>query len=243
VGRLAGAVRAGDADTAVEVLRAGGAGVRWLELPDALAVPGLGGLRDPLRRWVGRVAAAARRGDDQGAVAALDELRVLCAHRHGPFGVSAWNERLAGWLAATHGLDARRGWFPGQPVLVTANDPRNGLSNGDTGVVVRTGTELAVAFGPSDPPRRVPPARLAAADTTFALTIHKSQGSEYDHAVVVLPPASSPLLTRELLYTGITRARRELTVVGTEEAVRAAVGRPVARASGLRRLLWNPSGA
>jgi exodeoxyribonuclease V alpha subunit len=88
---------------------------------------------------------------------------------------------------------------------------------------------------------RIAPTRLSAVETVFAMTVHKSQGSQFDTAAVVLPPPSSRLLTRELLYTGVTRARTRLIVAGTEEAVRAAVDRPVARASGLRRRLWGPT--
>ena len=82
------------------------------------------------------------------------------------------------------------------------------------------------------------PTRLAAVDTVYAMTIHKSQGSQFDTAAVLLPDPTSPILTRELLYTAVTRARERLILVGTEEAVRAAVARPVARASGLRWRLW-----
>jgi exodeoxyribonuclease V alpha subunit len=84
----------------------------------------------------------------------------------------------------------------------------------------------------------VSPARLGAVDTVFAMTVHKGQGSQFDTVAVVLPPPSSPLLTRELLYTAVTRARRQAILVGTEASVRTAVTRPIARASGLRRRLW-----
>ena len=86
------------------------------------------------------------------------------------------------------------------------------------------------------------PLRLGAVETVYAMTIHKSQGSQFDTAAILLPPPSSRILTRELLYTAVTRARERLVVVGTEEAVRVAVGRPVARASGLRGRLWGVPG-
>ena len=82
------------------------------------------------------------------------------------------------------------------------------------------------------------PSRLAAVDTVYAMTVHKSQGSQFDTAAVLLPDASSPILTRELLYTAVTRARERLILVGSEAVLRAAIARPVARASGLRRRLW-----
>jgi exodeoxyribonuclease V alpha subunit len=117
------------------------------------------------------------------------------------------------------------------------------LFNGDTGVTMAGGDEAAsrvfVAFDDSSgQPRRVSPSRLGGVETVYAMTVHKSQGSEFNRVTLLLPPASSRLLTRELLYTAVTRAKRSLLVVGTEEAVRAAVNRPIARASGLTERLW-----
>jgi exodeoxyribonuclease V alpha subunit len=120
-------------------------------------------------------------------------------------------------------------------VLVTANDYDIGLYNGDTGVVVETPGGLRVAFpGRAEP---LAPSRLAEVATVHAMTVHRGQGSQFARVTVVLPPADSPLLTRELLYTAVTRAREVVRVVGSEAAVRAAVGRPVSRASGLRHRL------
>ncbi|MGZ8650319.1 MAG: ATP-binding domain-containing protein, partial [Solirubrobacteraceae bacterium] len=134
------------------------------------------------------------------------------------------------------------------PLLATANDYGIGLFNGDTGVVVAAAGEaraatggtsgLVAAFESGGRVLEIAPSRLSAVETVFAMTVHKSQGSQFDTAAVVLPPPSWRLLTRELLYTAVTRARTRLIVVGTEEAIRAAVARPVARASGLRERLW-----
>jgi exodeoxyribonuclease V alpha subunit len=122
---------------------------------------------------------------------------------------------------------------------VTENDYGLGLYNGDTGVIVSTQEGVAAAFRRRGELLTLPPTRLAAIDTVFAMTVHKSQGSQYDTAAVLLPDPSSRVLTRELLYTAVTRARRELVLVGTEAAVRAAVERPIARASGLGARLWD----
>ena len=131
-------------------------------------------------------------------------------------------------------------WYAGRPLLATANDYGIGLFNGDTGVVVaREG--LVAAFERGGRVLEIAPSRLSAVETVFAMTVHKSQGSQFDTAAVVLPPPSSRLLTRELLYTAVTRARTRLIVAGTEEAIRAAVARPVARASGLGARLWAPT--
>jgi len=124
-------------------------------------------------------------------------------------------------------------------LMVTANDYLNDVFNGDVGVVVRVAgvggrpARPQVAFDGVDGARLIDPTRLDRLETQWAMTIHKSQGSEFDHVVVALPEPPSPILTRELLYTAVTRAKRAVTVIASEAAVRAAVGRPVARASGL----------
>ena len=126
------------------------------------------------------------------------------------------------------------GWYLGRPVVVTENDYSLDLFNGDTGVAVaRAEGGLSVAFRRAGTVVTVSPARLAAVQTAFAMTAHRAQGSEFDQVVVLLPAPTSRVLTRELLFTAVTRARRQLVLVGTEESVRAALRRPIARASGL----------
>jgi exodeoxyribonuclease V alpha subunit len=224
IAELAEAIRRGDGDAAVAALR----GVTWIA-DDAL---------DPVReaavRAARRVTEAARAGDAMGAIDALGSFRLLCAHRRGPYGVSGWTELIEAWL----GHDAT-GWYVGRPLLVTENDYGLRLYNGDTGVVIEAGDgQVSAAFERGGRIVEFSPTRLAAVDTVYAMTVHKSQGSQFDTAAVLLPDPSSPILTRELLYTAVTRAREELILVGSEEAVRAAVARPVARASGLRSRLW-----
>jgi exodeoxyribonuclease V alpha subunit len=203
-------------------------------------------LRSRITTWTGQLVATARRGDRAGALAELARHRVLCAHRRGAGGVSEWNDLIERWLnddwpeVATEGT-----WFAGRPVLVTANDYSLRLFNGDTGVAVAdpgdAATRVGVAFDDGGgPPRRVSPSRLADVETVYAMTVHKSQGSEFDEVTLLLPPSASRLLTRELLYTAVTRAKQGLLVVGTEDAIRVAVNRPIARASGLTDRLWGP---
>ncbi len=165
---------------------------------------------------------------------------MLCAHRRGPQGVATWTAEIESWLAAEVGdLRTDDRWYAGRSLLVTENDYELGLYNGDTGVVVQAGPDrLMAAFERRGEVLQFSPTRLAAVDTVYAMTIHKSQGSQFDTAAVLLPGPASRILTRELLYTAATRARRRLVVAGTEEAVRTAVGRPVARASGLGWRLW-----
>jgi exodeoxyribonuclease V alpha subunit len=153
--------------------------------------------------------------------------------------VATWTAQVEAWL----GAPGDGGWYPGRPLLMTENDYELLLYNGDTGVVVEGGDgRLTAAFAGRDGVRRFSPSRLGAVETVHAMTVHKSQGSQFDTAAVLLPPPESRILTRELLYTAVTRARRQLLLVGTEDAVRAAVARPVARASGLRGRLWGNPG-
>jgi exodeoxyribonuclease V alpha subunit len=186
---------------------------------------------------------AAREGRAQDALSALAGFRILCAHRRGPYGVSTWTARTEGWLETElPGLATGERWYPGRPLLVTENDYELGLNNGDTGVVIQDSDRALAAFERGGSVARYSPTRLSAIETVYAMTIHKSQGSQFDAAAVLLPDPESRILTRELLYTAVTRARRELILAGTEESVRAAVGRPVARASGLRRRLGPDGG-
>jgi exodeoxyribonuclease V alpha subunit len=154
--------------------------------------------------------------------------------------VAAWNRRIEEWLAEEVERFAPDGaWYVGRPVIVTANDYSLRLYNGDTGVVVaREEGGVAVAFRRGNEVVTVSPSRLSDVDTVFAMTVHKSQGSEFDEVAIVLPEPASRVLTRELLYTAVTRARRRVILAGSEESVRAAVLRPIGRASGLTTRLW-----
>jgi exodeoxyribonuclease V alpha subunit len=237
VAGFARAVQAGDADAAVALLRGGAADLEFVETDSAAAPEAVRG--DVVDAGTA-LATAARGNDVAAALAVLERHRVLCGHRRGPFGVTRWSREIERWLAEALGpvlgadLASFGEWYPGRPVLVTANDYDTGLYNGDTGVVVATPDGPRVAF-----PARAPlaPSRLAEVATVHAMTVHRGQGSQFARVTVVLPPAESPLLTRELLYTAVTRAREFVRVVGSEAAVRAAVARPVSRASGLRHRL------
>lgn len=190
-----------------------------------------------------RLREAARRGSVEDALAALAAHRLLCAHRAGPRGVASLNRAVETWLAEEDAGVVPGGTYAGRPLLVVRNDPGLGLYNGDTGVVVADaeGTLRAV-FATTGAPRTLAVSRLGDVETMHATTIHKAQGSQAAEVTVVLPEAGSQLLTRELLYTAVTRAQEVVRVVGSEVALRAGVERQVQRASGLRdRLAAAPS--
>jgi exodeoxyribonuclease V alpha subunit len=243
IGALAAAIRAGDADEALQLLRAGAPGVAFVETAgDVASETELSDVRQRAERAGVAVIGAARAGDVPAALAALESHRVLIAHRRGPAGVAHWAPLVEEWVDRAWAAQAREGevndgevWYPGRPLLVTRNDRDTGLYNGDTGVVVTApATGVIAAFGDPARPLLVRPHRLPTVETVHAMTVHRAQGSQFTQVSLVLPPATSPLLTRELLYTAVTRAREAVCVVGTAEAVRAAVQRPVRRASGLR---------
>jgi exodeoxyribonuclease V alpha subunit len=233
---LAAAVRAGDAAGALDVLDRGSAALALEESGPAL--------QQDVVQAATAIRLAALRGDGDAALALLDNHRVLCAHRTGPFGVDAWSRTIERWLAEVPG-DPREGeWYVGRPLLVTANDYALGLFNGDTGVVVRQGDgTVRAVFRRGDGLVHFAPSRFSDVQTVHAMTVHRSQGSQFHRVTVVLPPPDSPLSTREMLYTALTRAQHHVRLIGTADELRAAVDRPAARASGLRlRLAGSRSG-
>jgi exodeoxyribonuclease V alpha subunit len=237
IAALAEAIRSGDPDAVIGALQCGAGDVTWIDtdVGDPAARSALEPVRERAVEAARAVGACARAGDAAGALAALDAFRLLCAHRRGPEGVAAWTALTEDALGDLAGEDR---WYVGRPLLVTDNDYELRLYNGDTGVVLRSAEDRVVAaFEQRGEIVEVSPARLATVDTVYAMTIHKSQGSQFDTAAVLLPAPSSRILTRELLYTAATRARRRLVLAGSEETIRAAVVRPVARASGLRSRL------
>ncbi len=241
IAELAAHVQGGRADRVLALLASGDPHVELVELEDdaRLTEAQLAGVRADVIASGAALHAAAGRGDGREAVAALDAHRLLCAHRRGPRGVAHWSALATGWLAELHPTAPRGdGHWVGEPLLVTSNDYEVGLYNGDTGVVVddqRGG--LVAVFGRGGEPVRVPVARLGDVRTLHALTVHRSQGSQFGAVTVVLPPAASALGTRETVYTAVSRATHHVRLIGSGEALTAAIGRPAARATGLRERL------
>ena len=249
IAELAAATNRGDAEAARALLEAGrgadDAALHLLPLPSAAPLLALAAGAQGHGPFVAllRQRPAADAGFEAWAAAvlrALDGFRLLAALREGPLGVLTLNAQISDRLGFRPGAD---GWFEGRPVMVTRNEPQLGVFNGDVGVALTPpgGGALRVWFLDGATLRSVAAARLAAVETAWAMTVHKSQGSEFGHVALVMPAEDSPVLTREWVYTGITRARRRLTLAGPRPALLAqALARRTRRFSGLGDALRAP---
>jgi exodeoxyribonuclease V alpha subunit len=175
---------------------------------------------------------------------ALERYRVLCAHRRGRYGQVAINAAIEASFREVGLIAPQRERYTGRPILVTQNDQQARLFNGDVGILLEDPAEpsrLHACFRASDGQlREIAAARLPPHESVYAMSVHKSQGSEFDTVAIVLPSEPSPILSRELLYTAITRARSKVVIYGTPAVIGAAIERAVVRASGLREALWEP---
>ena len=238
IGRLARAIVGGDAEAAVAALADDDeAEIDLLALPDAAAFDRLAA--DYAERWCAPIIEAMHDGAAPGGVpAAFPRRRVLCSHHNGRFGVERFNRLVQSRLRELGLAPANEELYPGRPIIITRNDPATGLSNGDTGVVIRSaGGERQVWFpelkARDGGPFLIAPSRLAEHAGFFALSVHRAQGSEYDEVAFVPGPAASPVNTRELFYTAVTRARHKVVVLAGEASIEAAVARTTARVTGL----------
>jgi exodeoxyribonuclease V alpha subunit len=230
---LSDMVKEGDAAAAFDLLVSGRYNdIHWKDIPPPQYV------REELKeRTVKKYADAFTADDPYEAFKPYFEFRVLCALRKGPYGAETVNGLIEKALDSK-GLIQRKGMFyKGLPVMVTVNDYQLRLYNGDIGVLlpdIEAGGALRVHFpAESGLFRKVLPARLPLWEKAYAMTVHKSQGSEFDEVLVVLPDRSSEVVTRELIYTAITRARGHVEIWGTRDAFIQAVSRKLARSSGL----------
>lgn len=178
----------------------------------------------------------------QNPLAQFDRFRILCALREGPFGVVAVNALVEQVLSRAGLISPGRPWYPGRPVMITKNDYHLRLFNGDVGIIVpdprgREGLR-AVFPGEGGDERHIHPLRLPPHETVFAMSVHKSQGSEFDRVLLVLPNQDSPVLSRELIYTAVTRVRHHLDIIGNKTVFLNALSRRVERNSGLKDALY-----
>lgn len=233
IGALSQFVNSGEADHAIDVLQSDQyPDVTWHDLTDHI-------LPDILHEF-GKIS-------DSKNIAELfnqfERFRILCALREGPFGVKAINAQVEQFIKRKNNIKQNELWYAGQPILITENDYSLNLFNGDLGIVFPNDdndNELRVFFpGPDGALRKLRPFRLPVYEIAYAITVHKSQGSEFDKVIMILPDKDSPILSRELLYTGITRAAKQVEIWSNEQVFRAAVSRKTKRTSGLRDAVWD----
>ena len=233
IARLADAVRRGDTQAVHALREQPPADIRWAA-PDRAAL-----IQHAVEHLTPMLALAVEGAPADTVLEAFVRFRILCALRRGPWGAEQINAQITRALRR-NGLASAAPWYPGRAVLLTRNDWSLGLFNGDAGVAVidPADGQLKVAFlAPDGQIRFVPPVRLPAFEDCWAMTIHKSQGSEFDHVALVLPESDSPVLSRELVYTGITRARQQLLMVADTRLLSTAVQRNIARTTGLAQQL------
>lgn len=199
----------------------------------AVAIAGYRALLDGISSLAG-----SKSPDRPALLTAFERFRVLCAVHAGPRGVEAFNARLteaARRQVALAGLADDGVWFEGRPIVIQANDYAVGLFNGDIGLTLRDDAgQLKVWFIDAGKALRpIDPVRLPRHRTAYAMTVHQAQGSEFDEVLIVLPARPNRVLTREWLYTAVTRARRSVTLAGPAERIGAAIEAPTRRHSGL----------
>src|SRR5437773_1589561 len=239
IAELSSAVNQGDAEGAIAVLKNGGR-IRWRPTPLVKKFE-----RELRERVLPRFEKFLTLTDPADALNQLAEFAVLCALRRGPFGAETVNGLLERMLWDIGRVEGDGRYHGGEPVIIVRNDYNVGLFNGDLGIVLPdpTSGELRVFFrGEGSDVLNFAPGRLPAHQPAFALTVHKSQGSEFRDALVILPERDAPVLTRELLYTGVTRVRETVEVWATEHILRQTIERKIERSSGLRDRLWKKDG-
>jgi len=236
--RVSSAINAGDPEQVLGIL--GDCRSTATDLV-AAALPGRAKLKAALReRVTAGFSAFLKAADPLQALAALARFRLLCALRAGPFGVAGLNQLTEEILAEAGLIKPQGPWYSRRPIMITRNDYNLKLFNGDIGLILpdgESGEPRAFFAGPDATVRKFLPLRLPEHETAYALTVHKSQGSEFDRVLMVLPDRDSPVLSRELLYTGITRARKNVELWYEENVLCAAIARRVRRTSGLRDAL------
>ncbi|MCP4678151.1 MAG: exodeoxyribonuclease V subunit alpha [Deltaproteobacteria bacterium] len=237
IGNLAQAINTGGVDDALLSLTQGTLeGVDFIEIQNRVEV------RRTIEPFVlENYVPCFEAGTPSERLGLFNNFRILCAHREGLFGAAGLNRLVEEILREADYLPPFANWYDGRPILITHNDHQLGLFNGDTGLVCRAGPgsrELTAAFDVgADGPRTISLSRLPSCETAFAMTVHKSQGSEFDHVAVVLPENPSPVITRELLYTAVTRAKKHVTLIGPRHVIAHAIKTRVERISGLKQLL------
>ena len=238
IGKVSRAVKLGNGPEALSLLESGAfSDAAWRNLPAPEQLPAA--LASVIIRFYGEVGTE---GNPERALARFDRFRVLCALREGPYGVAALNRLIERILSREGLIRPDQKWYRSRPILITSNDYNLNLFNGDLGIILpdpSAGGRHRAFFRSADGTvRAIPPAGLPDHETVYAMTVHKSQGAEFEEALMVLPDRASPVVTRELLYTGLTRARSRIEIWGGAEVFIEGVDSRTRRASGLRHRLW-----
>ncbi|HAU5562995.1 TPA: exodeoxyribonuclease V subunit alpha [Serratia fonticola] len=236
IGKLAAAVNAGEPKAVEAAFNAGFSDISRQPLNDGEAYQAM--LNDIAEGYRPFLRLVSQRAQPAEILHAFGRYQLLCALREGPFGVQGLNQRIEQKLMQLQLIRRPQGgsrWYQGRPVMVTRNDSALGLFNGDIGMTLLDDEGLLKVFFPlpDGSIKAVQPSRLPAHDTAWSMTVHKSQGSEFDHTALVMPAQFLPVLTRELIYTAITRARKQLTIYSDESVFRRAVQLRTQRRSGL----------
>lgn len=234
IGQLAAAVNRGDKKATLAVFKQSFSDIERKPLDSADAYQEM--IDDALAGYSHYLTLVQRNAAPEEIIAAFGEYQLLCALREGPFGVSGLNERLEQSLLRQRRISrlAHSRWYHGRPVMISRNDSALGLFNGDIGIALDQGQGVRVWFPlPDGKIKSVQPSRLPEHDTAWAMTVHKSQGSEFDHAALILPGQMVPVVTRELVYTAITRARKRLSLYADERILLQAIATRTERRSGL----------
>lgn len=227
IGELARRINGGDARGTLSLLQEGRSDLHWQSAPTPAA------LLTRIEQGYEGYLQAARAGEPAAAFAAFNQFRVLTAQREGAFGVAGLNEALEARYKRRFKLAERERWYAGRAVMVQSNDYALGLFNGDIGICLQTELGLRVLFESEEGFRTFTTARLPSHETALAMTVHKSQGSEFSDVLLVLPEQPSPLLTRSLFYTGITRAKNKVEIWALAPRISEAVNTKAERAAGL----------
>lgn len=236
IGNLASAILEGDTSRVIEILQSGeyeDVNLLEFERSDQLA--------NMLLKTTGSYFKTINKSIDPGT--AIDRVKtgtILCVHRRGPLGTEHVNQLTERLLRREGRIPITGKWYHGKPVIITRNDYSLGLRNGEIGLVLENEEgRLKVYFREDEETlRSINPYRLSHYETAYAVTVHKSQGSEFEDVTIVLPQLSSPVSTRELLYTAVTRARNRCVLVGSVDIIREAIASRAHRSSGLKERLW-----
>jgi len=237
IGRLAGLINGGDQQGVAALFHQAYPDIHFNQL-NTESYDGL--IHQAVTGYAAYLSLIKSGGSPEQVLRSFNQIQLLAMVRQGPYGIEGLNKAIEQQLQMQRLIPSATLWYPGRPIMISRNDYQVGLYNGDIGIAI-TDDEgvLRVWFEQADGTcRGILPSRLPEHETVYAMTVHKSQGSEFEDVLLLLPPELSPLLTRELLYTGVTRAKQAFSLYSTQGALQHAISQRTERASGLANRLW-----